>query len=35
MVLRRSREKGQGVTLGNDEGIRKIHLRDKDKLKFG
>lgn len=35
MVLKRSREKGQGVTLGNDEWVRKIHLLGKEKLKFG
>jgi len=28
MLLKRSKEKGQGVTQGNDDRIRKIHLLD-------
>lgn len=33
MELKGYREKGQGVTQGNDKRIRKIHLLDKEKLK--
>lgn len=33
MELKGCREKGQGVTQGNDKRIRKIHLLDKEKLK--